>query len=199
MEPVDLQFFAFFVVVLTGALLGFLFDILRAIRGHYRPSGCVAAAGDFVFWLAATAALAVALLLGNWGEFRFFMIIGLGLGLGLHYTLASSITIRLAFLVIHVLEWIWDTLMHIVVRLVIGPVRRLASLLLALAQLVWEWALRGGSIVLTLAEWVGILFWRPLRSLYRLLRLRYLLAKRRIKRRLRKLLLPPPDDGPHHK
>lgn len=184
-EPVDLQFFSFFVVVLSGLVLGFLFDLLRAIRGHWGLSGCLAAASDALFWAVATFVISLTLLLGNWGEFRFFMVVGVAVGLALHFWLASRTTIRVARVVLHLLDWVWDTLCWLVMRLVVAPILLLFNLLMVV-----------GRLCGTFLEWIGRLLWRPLRSTYRCMRLRWLLAKRRIKRKLRRWLLPPDGGKP---
>lgn len=182
MEPVHLQFFSFVVVVLSGVTLGVLFDLLRAIRGRWGRSGCLVTAGDLAFWVVATCILAVALLLGGWGEFRFFMVVGVGTGLALHFWLGSRTTIRVIWLVLRLFELVWDTLRWVVMRFVVLPLQLLLSLLVA-----------GGRLVGGVLEWVGLLLWRPFRGTYRCMRLRWLLAKRRVKRRLRRWLLPPDD------
>jgi spore cortex biosynthesis protein YabQ len=189
-EPVELQFYSFFVVVLAGVLLGFCFDLLRAVRGFCSPSGCLAATGDLAYWALATAILALALFLGAWGEPRLFMAVGILLGLAGYYYLASRTTLRLARFVLRTLAWALRLVRDLVLHAVIRPLRLLAALLLTLLRRVWSWLRWLGSLALAGLEWVGILCWRPLRRFGRLCRLKYLLAKRRIKRRLRAWLLP---------
>lgn len=185
MEPVDLQFFSFFVVVLSGLVLGLFFDMLRAIRGRWHLSGLLAILGDLAFWLITTLLMALTLLLGGWGEFRFFMAVGMGVGLALHAWLASRTTIRLVVLILRLLEWIWDTLMWLVMRLVLAPLLLVFRLLRVAGRML-------GAVLV----WIGLLLWRPVRPTYRFLRLHWLLAKRRLKRKLRRWLLPPDDGRP---
>lgn len=195
MEPVDLQFFAFFVVVLAGALLGLLFDVLRAVRGYYRLTGIWAALGDLLFWVFASAVGAAGIVLGNWGELRLFILVGLGLGLLLHYYLASHVAIRLVIAFLRLLNWIWSTLVWVFMRVFVGPIVLILSLLWQVVGWIWGWLRWGAGGLLSLTEWIGVLFWRPLYRGYRCMRLHYLLGKRRLKRKLRAWLLPPPDDG----
>ncbi|MFZ5817497.1 MAG: spore cortex biosynthesis protein YabQ [Bacillota bacterium] len=191
MQRLELQFYAFFMIVLSGIALGFLFDLLRALRGYYQPNRWVAAAGDLLFWGAATVVIAGGLFFGNWGEFRFYVLVGMLLGLGLYYWLASPVILGMLRGLLRLITWILDLLWMLVLRLVWAPLVALANLLTWVGRLLWGWgrALLGG--VWDALESLGGWLVRPLIRPYRCARLRYLLAKRRVKRTLRRWLLGP--------
>lgn len=94
--PLDLQFYAFSVMVLAGAGLGALFDLYRAARHTFHPRGWALAATDLLFCAAAATLAAVALYYGNWIELRLYVFIGAAAGLGLYHGLASAAVFRLA-------------------------------------------------------------------------------------------------------
>lgn len=191
LQRLDLQFYSFFAVVLCGAALGLLFDLLRAVRYHFRPNRWLGALGDLLFWAIATVALSGALFYGNWGEIRFYVLVGLLLGIGLYYWLASPVILHLAGLIIAVFEWFINLCITLVHRLVWAPLMALAGVLWGAVLILLRWSSALGT---GLWQGVGQLLgwtWRPLIGPYRCFRLHYLLTKRRVKRRLRLWLLGP--------
>jgi len=170
MLRMELQFYALFVTILSGVGLGLLFDLLRAVRGFLRPGPVLAALGDLAYWVAATAMLGAGLFLGNWGEYRFYVLVGLLGGLGLYYWLASPTVLWLAHGLLRVLAWLLHLFWTLVLRLLWYP-------LVAAVRFLYAAGLR-------MAAWLGRRLVRP----YRWLRLRYLLAKRRWRRALRRWL-----------
>ncbi len=193
LQRLDLQFHAFFVIVLSGVVLAFLFDLLRVMRGHYRPPWWLAAGADALFWVVATLALSGGLFLGNWGELRFYVLVGLLIGIGLYYWLASPVVTASARLLIRTAEWLVELIGTLLVRLIWRPVVALAVLLWGAALLLWQWTsgLVGG--IWRALLFLGAFALRPLNGPYRCLKLHYLLTRRRIKRTLRRWLLGPPD------
>jgi spore cortex biosynthesis protein YabQ len=184
----DLQFYAFFMVIVVGAVLGLMFDMLRVMRGHYRPNAVVGAAADLLFWVVATMAITGGLFFGNWGELRFYVLVGTLLGVGLYYLLASSLVMAFAHMVIRVFEWLVDLLVTIIMRMVWAPLLWLGALLWSVGKILWRWvvALFSG-ISFALVRILGWIF-RPFRGPYRYGKLHYLLTKRRLLRWLRRWL-----------
>lgn len=179
MLRLDLQFYAFFMVVLCGALLGLLFDFLRVIVRRCRLGLVASAAADLLYWGVATVALSGALFYGNWGELRLYVLVGLLLGILLYWYLASPFMTWLFDLFLRVIEWMIHTVEWLFLKLVWSPLVWLSNLLLgvlwAAGRFLWR-ALRG----------LGILLLRPLRGPSRWVRLRYLLTKRKWRRWFRR-------------
>lgn len=180
-QRLELQFYAFFMVVVSGMALGFLFDLLRALRGHYRPAWWLGALADLLFWGVATVALGGGLFFGNWGDIRFYVLVGLLLGLGLYYWLASPVVVSLVRLLLQLITWVVDLVAAILRRLIWVPLLFLVGLLGGLLKGAW-------GVIARLMGWLA----RPLVGPFRWLKLHYLLTKRRVKRRLRHWLLGSP-------
>ena len=170
MLRMELQFYALFITVLSGIGVGLLFDLLRAVRRFLRPGPLLAALGDLLFWGAATAMVGTGLFLGNWGEYRLYVLVGLLIGLLLYYALASPTVLWLADGLLRAVAWALHLLWELFLRLLWLPLLALAGLLQ-----------RG-------AQWSGSWLARQLRGPYRWLRLHYLLTKRRVRRALRRWL-----------
>ncbi len=106
MQTLANQFFAFGVTVFVGLLLGGLFDVYRVARGLIRPQKIITHVGDLLFWLFSALVIFLFLLLGNWGEMRFYVFLGALLGNYLYFKLLSKITIKALLIVIKVLRTI---------------------------------------------------------------------------------------------
>lgn len=183
MQPLELQLYSFFMVTLSGVAFGLLFDLLRALRRHFRPNPWVGALGDLIFWAAATAAVSAGLFHGNWGELRFYVLVSLLLGLGGYLWLASPVVLGLLSLLLRALQWLVRGLVSLVLRVVWLPLVTLAGLIGRTALLLYRWLIGLLTGVSNLASRVLLWLLRPLVRPYRLLRLQYLLLKRRWRRR----------------
>jgi spore cortex biosynthesis protein YabQ len=192
LQQMDLQFYAFFITVLCGAVLGLFFDLLRAARGYYRPNAWIGGAADLLFWVIAAGALTGALFFGNWGELRLYVLVGLVGGVSLYYWLASPLVLTLAYGFLRLLGWLWNGLVSLVLRLFWVPIVALAGLIWGALGILFGWLKRAGFATLSLIDGLFFLLLRPLRGPYRCCRLHYLRTKRRVKRFLRRWLLGDP-------
>lgn len=125
MEALDLQFSAFFVVMLAGMAVGLAYDACRALRSVLSPASVTAHATDLTFGLAAIAALGVAVFLGNWGDPRLYVFLALSSGLACYFKLASDVCLPI-FLALARLA-----------RRSARRLRRLARLVLRRARSIW--------------------------------------------------------------
>lgn len=116
--------------IAAGMLLGLIFDFYRVVRGLVRPRRWLTSVGDLLYWLVATAVVFVALLLGNWGELRLYVFLGLLAGVGVYYKWASMLAIRLLRYVLRLTGRLTTALRLGVVLAVVRPVRFMLGLLL---------------------------------------------------------------------
>lgn len=79
----------FLVIAATGIVLGVLFDVYRVLRWRLRPQWLITSVTDLIYCLLASAIAFAALLISNWGEFRFYVVIALVSGMLFYYRLAS--------------------------------------------------------------------------------------------------------------
>jgi len=89
------QLATFIITVLTGMVLGGVFDFYRIMRGVFRPRWVLTSVADLLYWLLATVIVFGALLLGNWGELRLYVFLGLFAGIVSYYRFLSRWTIHL--------------------------------------------------------------------------------------------------------
>lgn len=94
MQSLTSQFNAFLVTVLAGATIGVLFDFYRVIRGLARPKKVLTYLGDLTFWIISTLVIFFLLLVGNWGEIRFYVFVGILAGVYLYLKCLSRYIIK---------------------------------------------------------------------------------------------------------
>ncbi len=108
------QLTAFLVTLMIGVLAGLLFDFYRVIAKLIKLNKWGTVVGDFIFWLVLTPIAFLFLLWGNWGEFRFYVVIGLLLGAAIYLRCLSPYAVSLfnyLLLVIHkFFSWLWRIL-----------------------------------------------------------------------------------------
>lgn len=79
------QIMIFIMTMVTGVVLGLLFDGYRVLRGVFNPRKGMTWFTDLLYWLIATGVVFISLVLSNWGELRFYVVIGIVSGLALYY------------------------------------------------------------------------------------------------------------------
>lgn len=111
------QILAFVVMVGAGLVVGLMFDVYRVIRVLVRPRAVGGVLMDLAFWVVTTPALFVMLLIGNWGELRLYVFLGVGLGLFVYFQLASPLVLWGLVTYIRWLGRILAVMLHAALRL----------------------------------------------------------------------------------
>lgn len=94
METMISQVTAFGATVLIGAVLGFVFDFYRVLRGFGNPTAISTTIGDIFFWVVATALSFYILLRVTWADVRFYVFIGFLVGFNIYRAFLSRKVIR---------------------------------------------------------------------------------------------------------
>ena len=95
MQSLESQFYAFIVTVLIGIIMGICYDFYRVTKGIIHPRKFFVYLGDLLFWVVSTLIVFFMLLIGNWGEFRFYVLVGALVGALLYYKILSHFVIDL--------------------------------------------------------------------------------------------------------
>lgn len=128
MEPVEAQVEAFMLTVVIGMVMGLMFDTYRILRGILRLKIVVTHIADLLFWLAVTAVVFLGLLLGNWGEVRFYVFLGLMLGGAVYYKFFSRMIIMAELTVWRILVRCSRFIHNIIENVVLRPCCRLLEM-----------------------------------------------------------------------
>jgi spore cortex biosynthesis protein YabQ len=82
-------------MLVWGGILGIIFDIYRFIVPTTKFKGITQYILDSLFWLVIIIITFIVLILTNYGEVRFYLILGMTLGLVLYYLTLSRLVIKL--------------------------------------------------------------------------------------------------------
>lgn len=93
MQSLASQFYAFVVTIVMGFTMGALFDVYKVSKGIIRPGKVAGYAGDMLFWLISTLTVFLLLLIGNWGEIRMYVVIGVVIGVVVYCRFLSGLVI----------------------------------------------------------------------------------------------------------
>lgn len=88
--PVNIQLFYFLSTIITGLIVGIMFDIYRITRGLNSPNKIMTAISDILFWIFAAVTTFVFFLYTNNGNVRYYTFVGLIIGLLIYFELISS-------------------------------------------------------------------------------------------------------------
>jgi spore cortex biosynthesis protein YabQ len=126
----DGQIGTFVITVATGVFLGLVFDFYRVLRALFRLRRLWTALADLVYWLFATVAFFLALLLGNWGELRLYAFIGLAFGAFAYFRLLSRHCVRGLVGLIRLMATVVRVVITVVHYTVIKPAGYLIGLII---------------------------------------------------------------------
>ena len=120
------QLNSFLVTVGTGLIMGLVYDVYWLVRYylHFRKIGT--GLGDLIFWSITTALAFFLLLVGNWGEVRLYVFIGMLVGLGLYLHWFSPAARRVLVGMVRVMI----KLVTVTVAMILWPLRFIRKLVL---------------------------------------------------------------------
>lgn len=85
----------FYIFILTGILLGVLFDVFRILRKSFKTSDLITYIEDVVFWILAGFLLFYTVYKFNNGEIRSYVLLGIALGFTAYLIIFSKIFIKI--------------------------------------------------------------------------------------------------------
>ena len=83
------------IFLLTGMIIGFIFDFFRILRRSFKTSDIVTYIQDFLFWICTGAILLFSIFKFNNGELRGYIFIGTALGVIVYMIFFSKILINI--------------------------------------------------------------------------------------------------------
>ena len=114
MQSLTSQFFAFLVMVLIGLTVGVSFDIYNVTKKTIRRRRICVMIGDFFFWVISAINIIFLLLVGNWGEIRLYVIIGVAIGTLIYFRLLRKKVIKVLLYIMKMLIKILGFLLKVI-------------------------------------------------------------------------------------
>lgn len=87
----------FFLMILSGLLIGFFYDLLRLGRKIIKHKNFFVQVEDFLFWIIISGGIFLLILRNNFGQIRFFCIGGIFFGLFFYWIVFSAFVLKILF------------------------------------------------------------------------------------------------------
>ena len=84
------QLFSFFIYVIVGILLGFIFDIFRALRKSIKKSTVATNIEDILFVIISFIIITTVVQIISKGELRFYILLGIIFGILIYFLSVSK-------------------------------------------------------------------------------------------------------------
>lgn len=107
------QLYTFLLFILTGIVIGIIFDIFRIFRRSFKTNDIITYIQDILFWFATGCILLFSIFTFNNGELRGYIFIGIILGLVLHLIVLSKYLINMFLKIINLLRRIIGYPIHL--------------------------------------------------------------------------------------
>lgn len=115
----------FYIFILTGILIGLLFDIFRILRKSFKTSDFITYVEDIIFWILAGFLLFYTIYKFNNGEIRSYVLLGISLGITIYLLMFSKIFIKVN---VKIITFIKEIFMQIL-KFVLFPFKFICNLL----------------------------------------------------------------------
>ncbi len=111
------QLYCFFIFIITGILIGILFDIFRITRKSFKTPDVITYIEDFAFWMITGLLLLWVIFKFNDGEIRGYIFVGLGIGITIYLLTISKIFIKVSVTIITFLNKIISGILNFLIKI----------------------------------------------------------------------------------
>lgn len=108
------QLFDLLAFMVTGIVIGLLFDIFRIIRRSFKTSDFITYIEDIIFWLLAGCILLFTIFTFNNGQIRIYIFIGLILGISIYILIFSKYFIKISVAILTFIKKVFYFPIHII-------------------------------------------------------------------------------------
>lgn len=120
------QVITFAIAIAIGMSLGVLYDIIRIFRRTIKHSNIIINIEDFMYWVMFGIVVFLVLYSKNYGQIRFFCIIGIALGILIYFLLLSHYIIVVSVKVIDIIKKI----LLLFFRIIFTPIKILVKIII---------------------------------------------------------------------
>lgn len=125
MQEVCNQLFCLLIFILTGLVIGILFDIFRILRKSFKTTDFITYLEDIIFWILTGCIMLFSIFIFNNGEIRSYVFIGIAIGIILYMLVISRFFIRISVNIIkfikRILSYPIKLIKNIVTKIIIKP------------------------------------------------------------------------------
>lgn len=125
METIITQLYSLFIYIISGFIIGILFDIFRILRKSFNTPDFITYLEDIIFWILTGFILLYILLNFSYGQIRLYNIIGLIIGFILYMILISKTFIKVNVIIINFIKSIFNKIINIL----LFPIKKFLNIL----------------------------------------------------------------------
>ena len=117
MQEVYNQLFCLLIFIITGIVIGILFDIFRILRKSFKTADWITYLQDILFWVFAGCVMLFSIFTFNNGEIRNYVFIGIILGIILYMLSISRFFVKFSVAIIKFFKKIISYPIHLIKKL----------------------------------------------------------------------------------
>lgn len=125
MQEVCNQLFCLLIFILTGLVIGILFDIFRILRKSFKTTDFITYLEDIIFWILTGCIMLFSIFIFNNGEIRSYVFIGIAIGIILYMLVISRFFIRISVNIIkfikRILSYPIKLIKNVVTKIILKP------------------------------------------------------------------------------
>ncbi len=115
----------FLMTVASGFIIGFVFDCLRVFRRTVKHPNFLTQIEDIVFWVAVSLFMFYVMLTENYGEIRFYAILGAAIGAVIYFETLSRLFLPVSVAIVNFIKKV----LQVTFNILLAPFRFLVYLL----------------------------------------------------------------------
>lgn len=122
------QAYLFYIFILTGIMIGLVFDIFRILRRSFKTTDILTYIQDSIFWIITGGILIYTIFKFNNGEIRSYVFLGVALGLTIYLLLFSKVFIKINVEIIRIIKKIIRSTIKIIlypIKVIFGFIRKI--------------------------------------------------------------------------
>lgn len=118
MPEVYSQLLCLGIFIITGILIGLLFDVFRILRKSFHTVDWITYMQDILFWILAGSMMLFSIFTFNHGEIRSYVFIGMIIGIIIYILALSKIFVKSSVTIILFLKKVLSYPVHLIEKLI---------------------------------------------------------------------------------
>ena len=129
MDEIYMQLFCLVIFILTGIIIGILFDCFRILRRSFKTADWITYIQDIIFWILTGIIILFSIFKFNNGEIRSYIILGIFFGILIYMITISKFVVKYSVFVIQKLKKIISYPINIIInilkKVLINPLKKI--------------------------------------------------------------------------
>ena len=104
MQLISNQAYTFFIFILTGFIIGIIFDIFRVLRKTFKTTDSITYIQDIFFWIVTGVFVLFTIFKFNNGEIRGYVFFGISIGILIYILIFSKVFVKISVDILNMLK-----------------------------------------------------------------------------------------------